>query len=81
VTRSRLPVRRAAPQQSSPLVVRDLARSLMLDPDACIEILRERGLLSSGTLCVVDLGKIPDCLSTKETERFLRESGAGICVR
>jgi hypothetical protein len=79
VTRSQLPVRRAAPQQSSPLVVRDPAQELMLDPDACIEIPPETGLLSSGTLCVVDLGKIPDCLNVKETERFLRESGAGIC--
>ncbi len=62
-----------------PVIVRDLAQELSFNPDACIAILRERGFLSSRPRCVVDLGKIPDGLNAKETERFLRENGAGIC--
>jgi hypothetical protein len=42
-------------------------------------ILRERWFLSSGHVCVVDLGKIPDGLNAKETERFLRENSAVVC--
>ena len=48
------------PQQSSALVVRNLAQELVLDSDRCVEILRECGCLSRGPLCLMDLSAIPD---------------------
>jgi hypothetical protein len=50
-----------------------------LDQDTCIEILGECGFLPTGTLGLVNFGKIPKGLNAKETERFLREQGAEIC--
>ena len=47
-----------------------------LSDDRCIQILDEAGLLHTGGFGVVDLTQIPNGLSAKETERFLRESGA-----
>ena len=47
-----------------------------LSDDRCIQILDEAGLLHTGGSGVVDLTQIPNGLSAKETERFLRESGA-----
>jgi hypothetical protein len=47
-----------------------------LSDDRCIQILDEAGLLHSSGVEVVDLTQIPNGLSAKETERFLRESGA-----
>jgi len=51
-------------------------RKLALDTDICVEILRECGFLPARRWVVVDLGKIPDGLNARETERFLRERGA-----
>jgi hypothetical protein len=62
------------------LVVLSLAeRRLAVDEDACVQILRECGFLSTGPVSLVNLGKIPDGLNDKETEAFLREKGAEIC--
>ena len=47
-----------------------------LSDDRCIQILDEAGLLHTSGFGVVDLTQIPNGLSAKETERFLRESGA-----
>lgn len=47
-----------------------------LSDDRCIQILDEAGLLHTGGFGVVDLTQIPNGLSAKETEMFLRESGA-----
>jgi hypothetical protein len=66
------------PLPSIPVIVRDLAQELSLHSDTCIEILRERGLLTGRRLCAVDLGKIPDGLNAKGTERFLRENGMAV---
>ena len=46
-----------------------------ISDDHCIQILDEAGLLHSSGFGVVDLTQIPNGLSDKETERFLRESG------
>ena len=46
-----------------------------ISDDRCIQILDEAGLLHSSGFGVVDLTLIPNGLSAKETERFLRESG------
>jgi hypothetical protein len=46
-----------------------------LSNDRCIQILDEPGLLHTSGFGVVDLTQIPNGLSAKETERFLRESG------
>ena len=54
-------------------------RKLALDTDSCVGILRECGFLPARRWVVVDLGKIPDGLNAKETERFLRENGAETC--
>ena len=54
-------------------------RKLALDHDTCVGILRECGFLPARRWVVVDLGKIPDGLNAKETERFLREKGRETC--
>jgi len=62
------------------LIVLDGAGSpRALSNDTCIEILDEAGCLHTIGFGVVNLMDIPDGLSTKETETFLRESGAEIC--
>ena len=61
-------------------VVRLFGRELALNDDKCVEILRECGLLPSGRrFAVVHLCDIPDRLSVKELERFLRENGEKLC--
>jgi hypothetical protein len=50
-----------------------------LSNDNCIQILDEVGLLHTGGFGVVDLTKIPNGLTAKETERFLRENGSQLC--
>ena len=55
------------------------AQVLALSDDACIQILRETGCLSTGRLGVVDLMKVPNGLNAEETERYLREHAAEIC--
>ena len=68
------------PDTDQLLVVLTLAgRGLALDADACVQILRESGFLPRGAMGLVNLGKIPNGLNAKETERFLREHGAEIC--
>src|ERR1700732_3245542 len=61
------------------LVVSHAGWGPALDQDTCIEILGECGFLPTGTLGLVNFGKIPKGLNAKETERFLRELGAEIC--
>jgi len=51
-------------------------RKLALDDDTCVGILRECGFLPAQRFGVLNLGRIPDGLNAKETERFLRERGA-----
>jgi hypothetical protein len=55
------------------------AQELALDDQACKQILRENGFLSTGVVGVIDLTSIPDGLSAEEMERFLRENAAEIC--
>jgi hypothetical protein len=50
-----------------------------LSNDNCIQILDEAGLLHTGGFGVVDLTQIPNGLSAKETEKFLREHGTQLC--
>jgi len=54
-------------------------QELALDDDACKQILRETGCLSTGPVGVVDLTSIPDGLNAEELQRFLRENAAEIC--
>ena len=54
-------------------------RKLALDDDTCVGILRVCGFLPAQRWVFVDLGKIPEGLNAKETERFLREGGAETC--
>ena len=61
------------------MVVTAAGKRLALDPDRCIEILRECGLPPTGPVGVVNLGQIPDGLNAEELETFLREDGAEIC--
>jgi len=60
-------------------VVTIVGRHLALDSGTCIEMLREGGFLPIGRFGVVNLGHIPEGLTAKETERFLRERGAETC--
>jgi hypothetical protein len=61
------------------LVVTAAGKVLALDPDRCIQILRECGFLPTGPVGLVNLGEIPDGLDAEELERFLRKDGAQIC--
>ena len=61
------------------MVVTAAGKRLALDPDRCVQILRECGFPSTGPVGVVNLGQIPDGLNAQELERFLREDGADIC--
>jgi hypothetical protein len=61
------------------IVVTLAAKKLALDQDRCVQILGECGFLPKGPVGVVHLGKIPNGLDAKETERFLRANGAEIC--
>jgi hypothetical protein len=58
------------------MVVTAAGKRLALDPDRCIQILRECGLPPTGPVGVVNLGQIPDGLNAEELERFLRKNGA-----
>src|SRR5450432_3285124 len=49
---------------------------LALDQDRCIEILGECGFLPTARFGVVNLCQIPDGLSAKELEMYLRKHGA-----
>ena len=60
------------------VVVTYADRSLALDQDRCVEILRECGHLRSGTMCV-NLGRVPRGLNAKELESYLRKHGAETC--
>jgi len=61
------------------MVVTAAGKRLALDPDRCIEILRESGFLPTGPVGVVNLGDIPEGLNAEELERFLRKDGAETC--
>lgn len=61
------------------LLILDDETQRALSNDRCIEILDEAGFLHTVGFGVVNLMDIPDGLSAKETETFLRESGAEIC--
>ena len=68
------------PRNGTGILVVASGVGLTLDPDSCVDILRERGFLPTGLgMCLVDLLAIPDDLNAEETERFLRENGAEIC--
>ena len=59
------------------IVILDGAESTRaLSDERCIQILDEAGLLHADGFGVVDLTQIPNGLNVKETEMFLRESGA-----
>jgi len=60
-------------------VVRLFGRELALDDDRCVEILRECGFLPDGRRFAVQFCEIPDGLSAKELEKFLREEGEKLC--
>ena len=60
------------------VVVTAAGKRLALDPDRCVQILRECGL-PTGPVGLVNLGQIPDGLNEEELETFLREDGADIC--
>jgi hypothetical protein len=68
-------------KQCAVLVVCNLGQDLALDRDTCVQILRERGFLSTGPIGVVNICHIPNGLTAEGTERFLRENGAEICGR
>jgi hypothetical protein len=51
----------------------------VLSDDNCIQILDEAGFLHTGGFGLVDLTQIPNGLSAKETERFLRDNGTQLC--
>jgi hypothetical protein len=61
------------------LVVLDDGSQRALSNDRCIEILDEAGFLHASGFGGVSLVDIPNGLSAKESETFLRESGAEIC--
>jgi hypothetical protein len=54
-------------------------RTLAIDEDACVKILDEAGFLPMSGIATVDLLDIPQGLSARETERFLRDNSAKIC--
>jgi hypothetical protein len=64
------------PTEQLLMVVTAAGKRLALDPDRCIEILRESGFLPTGPVGVVNLAEIPEGLNAEELERFLREDGA-----
>jgi hypothetical protein len=60
-------------------VVTNAACKLALDEDRCVQILDECGFLPIGPFGVVHLSGIPDGLSAKELENYLRKNGAESC--
>ena len=66
------------PTEQLLMVVTAAGKRLALDPDRCVQILRECGL-PTGPVGLVNLGQIPDGLNAEELETFLREDGAEIC--
>ena len=52
-------------------------RELALDLDRCTQILDERGVLPTGRFGVVDLLGIPEHLTARELEHFLRSNAEG----
>jgi len=50
-----------------------------LDRERCIEILRECGYLPKTRFLVLHFCGIPDGLTAKELEQYLRRNGAQIC--
>jgi len=50
-----------------------------LDRDRCIEILGECGFLPTVRFVVLNFMNIPDGLTAKELEQYLRRNGAQIC--
>ena len=59
-------------------VVTRLDRKLALDHDACLQILRECGLLRGGRMGLVKLSDIPDGLSAADLKAFLCKHGSEI---
>jgi hypothetical protein len=62
------------------VIVRDAGSELGSVEETHIQILNEAGFLRAGSFNVVDLSQIPAGLSAEETQRFVRENGARICV-
>lgn len=78
--RAVLEAREVEPQGNQLLLVLTAAAlELALDSQTCVEILRECRFLPVGPCGGVDLCHIPDGLSAKELEQYLREHGASLC--
>ena len=52
---------------------------MALDPDTCLQILRDTGFVSTGPTGLVNLCDVPDGLNREETGVFLREHAAEMC--
>ena len=50
--------------------------TLKLDPDTCMQILRDCGFVPTSGIRVVNLRKIPDGLNADEIAKYLREHGS-----
>lgn len=61
------------------IVVRALARHLVLDDDECLKVLDEFGFVQHDRISVADLTQIPEGLSVNELKQYLRVHGAEIC--
>ena len=61
------------------LFIYPAGQELALDREACKQVLRESGFLPTGRLGIIDFRTIPEGLTARETERFLRENAAEIC--
>ncbi len=62
------------------MVVSHVGVTLSLDPDRCLDVLRESGYLRTGPhFSVVKLTSLPVDLAAPEVERYLQEHGNEIC--
>ena len=76
---TRLENRIAAGNEQLLITLHSAGWGLALDPDTCLQILRDTGFVSTGPTGLVNLCEVPDGLNREETERFLREHAAEIC--
>jgi hypothetical protein len=63
------------------LVVCKAGWGLPLDLETCVQILEDCGALPTSSVGVVNLLDIPEGLSARQTETFLRENGAALKAR
>jgi hypothetical protein len=82
--RAMLEARNATPPEKQLLViVRTPSRRIALEPDTCVQILRDSGYIPTGPCAVVSLNKVPEELfvaGKAATEQWLRENGAELCA-